>query len=93
MVDQDRLWTNARKAQQKGRAFLLHIMQVGFWSFNSCDKEMVRKRVFLCLLYCKMIILPRQARDKHRQNSKKDAFLQGKATIDWVTGGGEGGEE
>jgi hypothetical protein len=40
-----------------------------------------------------MIILPRQARDKHRENSKKDAFLQGKATIDWVTGGGEGGEE
>ena len=24
----------------------------------------------------KMIILPRQARDKHRENSKKDAFLQ-----------------
>eukprot|EP01046_Picozoa_sp_COSAG06_P063834 COSAG06_NODE_14994_length_1107_cov_14.618056_2_plen_106_part_01 len=24
-----------------------------------------------------MIILPRQARDKHRENSKQDAFLQG----------------
>jgi hypothetical protein len=25
----------------------------------------------------KIIFLPRQARDKHRDNSKKDAFLQG----------------
>ena len=24
----------------------------------------------------KMLILPRQARDKHKENSKKDAFLQ-----------------
>jgi hypothetical protein len=39
--------------------------------------ETVTKRVFLRHLYIKMIILPRQARDKHsRENSKKDAFLQ-----------------
>eukprot|EP01046_Picozoa_sp_COSAG06_P051290 COSAG06_NODE_8337_length_2199_cov_176.033072_2_plen_104_part_00 len=41
------------KLSRKGVSFA----QVGFWTFNSCDKEM------------------------------------GKATIDWVTGGGEGGEE
>eukprot|EP01046_Picozoa_sp_COSAG06_P006650 COSAG06_NODE_314_length_17706_cov_366.601940_9_plen_81_part_00 len=29
--------------------------------------------VFLRHLYIKMIILPRQARDKHRKNSKKSA--------------------
>ena len=36
----------------------------------------VRKRHFLrCHLYIKCIILPRQARDKHRDNSKKGRFL------------------
>jgi hypothetical protein len=29
-----------------------------------------------CHFILKMIILPRQARDKHREDSKKDAFLQ-----------------
>jgi hypothetical protein len=39
----------------------------------------VRKRRFLrCHLYIKCIILPRQARDKHRKNSKTDCrFLPG----------------
>ena len=34
------------------------------------------KRHFLRHLYIECIILPRQARDKHRKNSKKDAFLR-----------------
>jgi hypothetical protein len=34
----------------------------------------VRKRHFLSHLYIKCIILPRQARDKHRENSKKVPF-------------------
>jgi hypothetical protein len=34
----------------------------------------VRKRHFLRHLYIKCIILPRQARDKHRENSKKVPF-------------------
>ena len=33
-----------------------------------------RKRHFLRHLYIKCIILPRQARDKHRENSKKVPF-------------------
>jgi hypothetical protein len=33
----------------------------------------VRKTAFLSHLYIKPNILPRQARDKHRENSKKDA--------------------
>ena len=37
----------------------------------------VRKRHFLRHLYIKIIILPRQARDKHRENSKKVPFSQG----------------
>jgi hypothetical protein len=38
----------------------------------------VRKRVFLRHLYIKCIILPRQARDKHREISKKGRrFLAG----------------
>jgi hypothetical protein len=31
-------------------------------------------------LYIKCIILPRQARDKHRENSKNGRFLQGSVT-------------
>ena len=34
----------------------------------------VRKRVFLRHLILKMIILPTQARDRNRENSKRDAF-------------------
>jgi hypothetical protein len=33
------------------------------------------KTVFFRHLYIKMMILPRQARDKHRENSKKEAVL------------------
>ena len=37
----------------------------------------VRKRVFFSQLYIKMLILPRQARDKHREALKKETvFLQ-----------------
>ena len=36
-----------------------------------------KKTVFLSHLYIKMIIMPRQARDKHRENSKRETgFLQ-----------------
>ena len=34
-----------------------------------------RKRLFLSHLYLEMIVLPRQARDKHWENSKKCRFL------------------
>jgi hypothetical protein len=34
----------------------------------------VRKRGFLRHLYIKVIFLPRQARDKHRENSKNTFF-------------------
>ena len=38
----------------------------------------VRKRIFCDAIFIlKTIILPRQARDKHREDSKKDAFLGG----------------
>ena len=37
-------------------------------------KRQVRKRHFLSTFYIKVIILPRQARDKHRKNSKKVPF-------------------
>ena len=35
------------------------------------------KTVFLSHLYINAIVLPRQARDKHRENSKKGRFLAG----------------
>jgi hypothetical protein len=41
----------------------------------SCStNSQVRKRHFLSHLYIKVIFLPRQARDKHRENSKKVPF-------------------
>ena len=43
------------------------------------------KTVFLSHLYIKTIVLPRQARDKHRENSKKDyRFVAGTHHIDRV---------
>jgi hypothetical protein len=36
----------------------------------------LQKTVFLSLSYLKMMILPRQARDKHRENSKNPFFLK-----------------
>jgi non-lysosomal glucosylceramidase len=44
----------------------------------------VRKTALLSHLYIKCIILPRQARDKHRENSKKGRFLQG-ASPNWAS--------
>ena len=41
----------------------------------------VEKTVFLRHLYIKIIILPRQARDKHRENSKKETVLLQIASI------------
>jgi hypothetical protein len=44
---------------------------------GTLEAVQVRKRHFLSHLYIKMMILPRQARDKHRENSKKTTvFLQ-----------------
>jgi hypothetical protein len=37
-------------------------------------RESLRKTVFLSHLYIKTIILPRQARDKHRENEKRSLF-------------------
>jgi hypothetical protein len=39
------------------------------------------KTVFLSHLYIKTMILPRQARDKHRENSKKRAFSHQASTV------------
>ena len=44
------------------------------------------KTVFLSHLYIKMMILPRQARDKHRENSKKEAVL---SQLDAMTSEGD----
>eukprot|EP01046_Picozoa_sp_COSAG06_P039961 COSAG06_NODE_4784_length_3957_cov_4.801970_5_plen_93_part_00 len=38
----------------------------------------VRNTAFLSHLYIRMNILPRQARDKHRENSKKMPFFAGR---------------
>ena len=40
-----------------------------------CEVLEVRKRRFFSHFYINAIILPRQARDKHRKNSKKGRFL------------------
>jgi hypothetical protein len=44
---------------------------------DGCLSIAGKKTVFLSHLYIKMIIMPRQARDKHRENSKRETgFLQ-----------------
>eukprot|EP01047_Picozoa_sp_COSAG01_P130413 COSAG01_NODE_59995_length_297_cov_0.611111_1_plen_86_part_01 len=43
--------------------------------------ERVRERHFLSTFYMKMIILPRQARDKHSKNSSKGPFSCSIATL------------
>ena len=42
---------------------------------NNLAKPSRRKTVVLRHVYIKMLIVPRQARDKHRENSPKDRFL------------------
>ena len=51
------------------REHTCHIYQTAIQPSNNA--------IFLSHLYIKTIISPRQARDKHRENSKKDALLQG----------------
>jgi len=41
----------------------------------------VSKTVFLRQFYLKTIVLPRQARDKHRENSKRDRFSSGRCVL------------
>jgi len=41
------------------------------------DSLEVKKRAFKAIYLYKMMILPRQARDKHRENSKKARFVEG----------------
>eukprot|EP01046_Picozoa_sp_COSAG06_P011958 COSAG06_NODE_689_length_13068_cov_9.661269_13_plen_117_part_00 len=41
-----------------------------------CGKETFPSVLLRHLYNIQMIILPRQARDKHRENSEQDAFLQ-----------------
>ena len=45
------------------------------------------KTGFLRHLYIKVMILPRQARDKHRENSKKARFVEGSSYLDSTYGG------
>jgi hypothetical protein len=47
-----------------------------FFTFDPVVHPGLRKTAFLSHLYIKTIILPRQARDKHRENSKKDAVFR-----------------
>jgi len=50
------------------------LLRCGKRRFGRCLFKLFRcKTAFLSHLYKKTIILPRQARDKHRENSKKDA--------------------
>jgi hypothetical protein len=51
----------------------LELIDVPFLSDD--DLQQVRKRLFLRHLYIKPNILPRQARDKHRENSKRETVL------------------
>jgi hypothetical protein len=48
---------------------------VGAGGFTITARDRGDKTVFLSHLYIKMMILPRQARDKNMENSKKYRFV------------------
>eukprot|EP01046_Picozoa_sp_COSAG06_P012088 COSAG06_NODE_698_length_12975_cov_108.592575_8_plen_118_part_00 len=50
--------------------------------FVSGAEGIGKKTGFLSHLYIKVMILPRQARDKHRENSKKARFVAGRAMFE-----------
>jgi hypothetical protein len=59
----------------------------GNGAFNGRRADQVRTRVFLRRFVLNVILLPRQARDKHRENSKqRRVFLQvhGENVVDGV---------
>jgi hypothetical protein len=75
-IYQDRLGTTKGKhSKKRRRVFSLtdaHTLQVG----GGGARNALRKTALLSYLYIKTIILPRQARDKHRENSTKDAVFR-----------------
>jgi hypothetical protein len=71
---------NFPETKRNGGRFILPaddrhgLLRCGKRRFGRCLLKLFRcKTAFLSHLYIKAIILPRQARDKHRENSKKDA--------------------
>ena len=77
LICQDRLGTKLRKLTKNG-SYLNHCfkLQVGDYGSNSSGRNSttlpVKKRHFLRHLYATCISLPRQARNKHTENSKKE---------------------
>jgi hypothetical protein len=67
---QDRLGTNSKREElcEKGRSFSLDEQP---FELSEGGHVVRRKRHFLSHLYIKAIILPRQARDKHRESTPK----------------------
>ena len=59
--------------------------QLRRYGYENTEREWVNEKRYGNGTFCaidilkKTIILPRQARDKHRESSKKDAFLQDRA--------------
>ena len=90
---QDRLGTNDGKVGKKRRFVQVHNDTGHGGYFNDMDMLQVRKRISFALLYTKnAIILPRQARDKRRENnSEKRCVLLRSAAADWSGGSGPGG--
>ena len=78
---QDRLGTNIGKTPKKDRFSSGRDEERGVYTRKTQDAwEAImtpgKNTVLLSHFYIKTIILPRQARDKHRENSKKDAVFR-----------------
>ena len=65
------------QARHGGRAYLHRDEPARRQLRENRREETGEKTVFLSHLCIKMLILPRQARDKHRENSETDRFLAG----------------
>eukprot|EP01046_Picozoa_sp_COSAG06_P016422 COSAG06_NODE_1087_length_10749_cov_1130.191174_4_plen_251_part_00 len=87
---QDRLGTSIGKALKKERCVFLQAGREEEVGGRVVRPNLRSETPFLRCFYTKCIILPRQARDKHKENSKKMAFPIGVEAGERRGGRGEG---
>jgi hypothetical protein len=82
-LEDNRVWTFARLEENRNKNEPGPIVDDSQEDYKA--SVAVRKRHFLSHIYINAIILPRQARDKHRENSIKCRFVTGEKTHTFPT--------
>jgi len=87
MIYPDRLGTHTKETQKEEcfttQQYMPPSRSVDVWTGSEYNGTVSEATVFLSHLYVKTIFLPRQARDKHRENSKNEytVFSQAEHTF------------